>query len=423
LLDGTVDEHDDRIKARVHLEDAATHTILWSEEFERPASESGPLQAEIAAKATTMAAYALAAKPAGLTDPVLADYISANEHIRFDWSGGLQAAEPILRRVIERAPRFAGGHGSLSDALAFQALIPGNPRAAEQRAEATREANRAIALDPRGFGAYGALAILRPSLDWRGREALFEEGMAHDPSNAGEPYVFSGLLAQAGRLQAATEMARRGVALDPLWPGPTWSLGMRLLDAGRQNEGLATFDRMAEIWPRHEATRIGRFWARAMYGDPDDALTLLADARTIPPDLDTQGVMLWRQYLSAIKSGGLADMSRAATAIESGERSGALGSGPAMVMLSRLGDIDGAFAAADRYVDRFASYEPTGPPFLFIAATGPMRRDPRFMRLVARLGLVDYWRSSGHWPDFCSEPGLAYNCRAEASKDDGKPMT
>ena len=45
-----------------------------------------------------------------------------------------------------------------------------------------------------------------------------------------------------------------------------------------------------------------------------------------------------------------------------------------------------------------------------------MRRDPRFMPLVQRLGLVDYWRSSGHWPDFCSEPGLPYDCKAVAAK-------
>jgi hypothetical protein len=45
-----------------------------------------------------------------------------------------------------------------------------------------------------------------------------------------------------------------------------------------------------------------------------------------------------------------------------------------------------------------------------------MRRDPRFMSLAAKLGLVDYWRSSGKWPDFCSEPGLPYDCKAEAAK-------
>jgi hypothetical protein len=45
-----------------------------------------------------------------------------------------------------------------------------------------------------------------------------------------------------------------------------------------------------------------------------------------------------------------------------------------------------------------------------------LRRDPRFMQLAVRYRLVDYWRSSGKWPDFCSDPGLPYNCRTEASR-------
>jgi hypothetical protein len=40
-----------------------------------------------------------------------------------------------------------------------------------------------------------------------------------------------------------------------------------------------------------------------------------------------------------------------------------------------------------------------------------MRRDPRFMPFAATLGLVAYWRATGKWPDFCSEPGLPYDCR------------
>jgi len=30
-----------------------------------------------------------------------------------------------------------------------------------------------------------------------------------------------------------------------------------------------------------------------------------------------------------------------------------------------------------------------------------MRRLPGFKDLVSKLGLVDYWRSSGNWGEFC----------------------
>jgi hypothetical protein len=38
------------------------------------------------------------------------------------------------------------------------------------------------------------------------------------------------------------------------------------------------------------------------------------------------------------------------------------------------------------------------------------------MPLVARIGLVRYWTESGKWPDFCFEPDLPYDCKAEAAK-------
>jgi hypothetical protein len=32
------------------------------------------------------------------------------------------------------------------------------------------------------------------------------------------------------------------------------------------------------------------------------------------------------------------------------------------------------------------------------------------MTLAANLGLTAYWLRSGKWPDFCSDPSLAYSC-------------
>jgi hypothetical protein len=52
----------------------------------------------------------------------------------------------------------------------------------------------------------------------------------------------------------------------------------------------------------------------------------------------------------------------------------------------------------------------------FRPALQEFRRDPRFMQLAARSPLLNYWRSTGKWPDFCSEPDLPYDCKKEAAK-------
>jgi len=90
-----------------------------------------------------------------------------------------------------------------------------------------------------------------------------------------------------------------------------------------------------------------------------------------------------------------------------------LGRWTAIRHLAALGFVDDAFALAEQYTPYAGGGERA---FLFFGLTAPMRQHPRFMQLAARIGLVEYWRTSGHWPDFCTEPGLPYDCRAEADR-------
>ena len=38
------------------------------------------------------------------------------------------------------------------------------------------------------------------------------------------------------------------------------------------------------------------------------------------------------------------------------------------------------------------------------------------MRLAARGGLIDIWRKTGLWPDYCSATDAPYDCKIEAAK-------
>src|SRR5262249_22200924 len=73
--------------------------------------------------------------------------------------------------------------------------------------------------------------------------------------------------------------------------------------------------------------------------------------------------------------------------------------------LGHIGEVDAAFALADSWQSPTV-VDTQDTAFLFSRSTESMRRDSRFMALAARIGLVDYWQSSGHWPDFCADPKL-----------------
>ena len=97
---------------------------------------------------------------------------------------------------------------------------------------------------------------------------------------------------------------------------------------------------------------------------------------------------------------------------------------------NRAGVDPGAFSVAAQALgefnqrDEFFAYVAGVPPMnaatlsyvLFRPGLKTIRSDPRFMLLAKRIGLVDYWRSSGHWPDFCSDDDIPYDCKAEAAK-------
>jgi hypothetical protein len=86
-----------------------------------------------------------------------------------------------------------------------------------------------------------------------------------------------------------------------------------------------------------------------------------------------------------------------------------------MLALARDGDANAAFALADRlYPSRSGRGpkdeeqiwldNPEAMPVTFLAGAGaaPLRKDPRYLPLAQRVGLLAYWRS-GRLPDFCHQ--------------------
>jgi hypothetical protein len=78
------------------------------------------------------------------------------------------------------------------------------------------------------------------------------------------------------------------------------------------------------------------------------------------------------------------------------------------------------FGRNDEIYQLFMRLSPEGARLVasvtFRPAFAEFRRNPRFMQVPARAGLIEFWRRTAKWPDFCFEPGLPYDCKAEAAK-------
>ena len=410
VLDGTVQGDGKAIDVRVHLDDVREHVVLWSGEFRGSADATEALQASVAAQTGDVLYWTKTGRSGKvrLDASTLAIFIAGRESSTGVRNGDEGVDLSYYRKVVAASPDFSWGHSGVARTEAIEVMEhPASHGSDALRADALLEAKRALALEPHNGEAWTAREFLAPPLDWQGREALLVQGIAADPNSELNMIMEGNLLGAVGRGRDALVWFRRAHDIDPLLVMGNGLLAFSLASEGRLAESRAVLAQMALQWPDFAST--WRFRTNVLTGATDDALAQLADPAARPPGMDQKAIDAWSAALKASASKEAAAKAGAVKAVMEAS-TGSLGRGAALTLLAMLGDLDGAFAQARFY----KPVVPSAAPFLFLPTTAAMRSDPRFMPLARNLGLVDYWRSTGQWPDFCSEPGLPYDCRAAA---------
>jgi hypothetical protein len=158
-----------------------------------------------------------------------------------------------------------------------------------------------------------------------------------------------------------------------------------------------------------------RLQLAAFGGDLALARRLLADDLTRPSSLTVSDRAVMTRYLEHQGPWDEAQRRPLAADIVRIAADDPMFSDTAVLMLASIGRADLAFdLLASPGLDKLLFTSGTG--FLFTPAAASLRKDPRFWRAAANLGLGRYWASTGKWPDVCGrEFSLAY-CRAETAK-------
>ena len=416
LLDGTVQNDGKQIKATVHLDDPGKHVTLWSGDVEGPADQAPLLQTRLATTIVSMLACSKRAlSPAhGLTDPaLLTRYLHACDFMSLDDPRKVSDLMTTLREVAAGAPDFAPAHSDLAMyGSVLSASLPTDAAGAMRR-EAAREAARALALDPKSADAYVALGKLAEP-DHAKSEQLLRTAVAVDPASGNANAFLAGSLASDGRLHEADQFSQTAASVDLQLDWSEQAAWMACMD-GQASRGA--YDLAAR--QRQNPTEQGGLWydlyqCLQVAGRWDDALALASDQAHRPPAAGAWNPVE-AAYLRAGKTRSPADLAKARPLLlaQPGDNAAVLFA--RMCGQASLGFVDDAFNTADRWAS-LVGRRIDGAAFLFEPLTAPMRHDPRFMQLAARQGLVDFWRTSGHWPDFCGEPTLPYNCKAVAAQ-------
>ncbi|THD65959.1 winged helix-turn-helix domain-containing protein [Phenylobacterium sp.] len=295
-----------------------------------------------------------------------------------------------FRDAAAALPRSAYFRARLAEMLGDQAAV-GGANAEAARAEGLGLVSVAKAIDPSEPHIPLALARLRPPFDFVGREALLKQALAGRPSDcACEFGDYSNFLSAVGRNAEAQSFGTRASEQEPKNIPWLRRAGEAAAAAGDFAAAKTKLAAVAGFLPEPGTLDQSRLflglWSR------DWTLAQAMAARMADGPAKSAELSL----IAALAAGTTPDIRRAGAGFLRLPEPGAT-SRAAVVALAMAGLDRDAVAAAARLIGR----NPIELSILFEPSFASARRTPEFATLADRLGLIDYWRRSGHSPDFC----------------------
>ncbi len=395
-LTGSVARSAQNAVYEVQVADRASGAVLWSERLPRGAQEEQKSPGGVASVIAAVLHCAIEDRRTArvaVSRAAFGLYLNACASWVLDDDNG-QRMLAVTRKLVQAAPRFAGAHAMHSIAAAQVAATTETPAgAAALHAEARTAAETALRLDPKMAKAYAGLALNEGVLsermqhDWAAEERYLRKGLALDPELAPLRNEYGALLRSVGRTTEAIEFMRASAANDDLLYGPDPRPAMMLAAKG---DLAASADELARLEARDGISLASVRWTIAVWWE--DPKAVLPKLRALTPPDSVRRLDCLEPYLRTLEA------RRAAHARGLPPACDILESNWRVRLLAREGDVDGAFAALQGRI-------PGGPVLFYYPETRALRADPRFWRLAQQIGLLAYWRTSGHWPDFCAEPG------------------
>jgi TolB-like protein/DNA-binding SARP family transcriptional activator len=282
ILEGSVRRAGNILRIVVQLTDAGNGYQVWSESFNRTASDIFAIQEEIAVAvarrlASPVDAAVTVQSTGGPADPDTYDvYLQA----RFQWHRrtelSLARSAGLLEQVVAHDPGYPRAWAGLADTYAVMAFHDYlAPQVAFPRAEDA--ARRAMQLDATLAAPHATIAYVDTYYHWRwdAAEQGFCRAIELEPTNATAHQWYACLLAARGRFDEAERTMRRAAELEPLSLVANSALGWVLLLAGQEERAIR---QLAGALQLDADFPLARYWmglAHLQAGRPLDAIACL----------------------------------------------------------------------------------------------------------------------------------------------------
>jgi TolB-like protein/cytochrome c-type biogenesis protein CcmH/NrfG len=280
LLEGTVRKQGNAVRIVAELVNAADGIELWSRTFDRELKDIFAVQAEIARAVAASLELTLlgtddrSAKNAA-TKSVEAHNAYLQGHFYFQRRNldDYRTAVGYFDQATRLDPDYALAYAERAEAWTWIA-DQSTEKQKDALATATKDAEKAVAVDPHLAEAHAALGWVRFFAEWKFAEGLAELKRANQlsPGNPTANDLLARVVVYLGQVQEAEKLARQTVELDPLTYQARNNLARILLVEGKFDEAEASARKAAELQPTAAGSHRWQVFAAIQRGNGEAAL-------------------------------------------------------------------------------------------------------------------------------------------------------
>jgi tetratricopeptide (TPR) repeat protein len=409
VLQVDAEDSADSLRRDLSILPGRDRSILWSTSLRQPPGKAGDLAQQVtltSERVLSCALDALSDQRDRIDGTTLKLYLGGCSRLEQVYGNGEYDPSLIdlFKKVTAKAPYFEGAWAKLLTAEAEIARQPDPP--APLVADLRRHIAQVEKLGLDLGEIYAAKASLVPQRDFGRVMALYDQGIQADPTNPLLYRLRAEELQRVGRMSDAIYNAGAALKLDPLSPALQDNYASALAYGGKVDSAYEQLKAAEAMWPGASNLRFARYRLDLRFGDPKEALALF---RATPgADPAQEAFILARIDPAPARIQRAIDEERVQLAQEPRYIAGVL-------------QVLGQFGRTDEAIDVMLHYRRLdaigfNAEVMFRPALREVWRDPRAIAAAAHLGFLRYWVQSQQWPDFCADPSLPYDCKAEAAK-------
>jgi TolB-like protein/DNA-binding winged helix-turn-helix (wHTH) protein/Tfp pilus assembly protein PilF len=388
VLEGSVLRVEGRVRITARLVEAASDHHVWARSYERDHRDILDLQNEVTRDIAeniklnlTAATRQRLAASRPIEPEAHEDCLRGRFYLARRRTSDVKRAVSYFEKAIARDPRYARAYAGLADSYSVMRAYNLAPQSESIR-HARAAALKALELDEGLAEAHTSLGLIAQiyDWDWQAAEQRYRRAIELDPNYATAHHWYAELLAYRGRFDEAFAGIERARQLDPLSLIIATDRGEILYLSRDYDRAIAQVRGVLEMEPNFLQAHYILAFSLVQKGSFAEALADLEQWRRSD---ETPWSLMMEAYIHG-RAGQRLQARHALQKLEQLHRRQPMDPAPLLLAHVGMGNTEDVFALFEQ---AYSEHSTALPSLRVNPLYDPMRDDPRFDRLMLRIGL------------------------------------